>query len=326
MKKYTGIYAPYIRQFIRYKRSLGFKFESEEYIYTLFDRFTIQYGAKTVGVDRDLAAKWSEKRPNESDNNRGARIRLVARLSAFLQEIGIPSYVPEPPRKRYTYVPYIFSSSEINLIFQSCDGVTLRQRQYDTSIGIVPALFRLLYGTGIRISEALALRKDQMNLNEDYLVIKATKNGKDRLIPLSTSVSDCCRAYAEYRDRLTVRNAVDDYFFVTANGTKCNRRSAYNWFRRVLEQAGITHRGRGLGPRIHDLRHTFSVHSLVAMAETGLDLYYSLPILSTYLGHQSLEATDQYVRLTAEMYPGILKDVNGISNYVFPKIECYEAD
>jgi integrase len=57
---------------------------------------------------------------------------------------------------------------------------------------------------------------------------------------------------------------------------------------------------------VHDLRHTFAVHSLVKMAKSGLDLYYSLPLLSTFLGHRSLSATDQYVRLTAEMYPDLL--------------------
>jgi hypothetical protein len=62
------------------------------------------------------------------------------------------------------------------------------------------------------------------------------------------------------------------------------------------------------------------------MSGSGLDMYYSLPILSTYLGHQSLEATDKYVRLTAEMYPGILHDINNISNYVFPKTKYYETN
>ena len=73
-------------------------------------------------------------------------------------------------------------------------------------------------------------------------------------------------------------------------------------------------------------RHAFSVHSLAAMAESGLDLYYSLPILSEYLGHQSLEATDKYVSLTSDMYPELLSDINGICSYAFPEVKCHETD
>ena len=78
--------------------------------------------------------------------------------------------------------------------------------------------------------------------------------------------------------------------------------------------------------RLHDLRHAFSVHSFVAMAESGLDLYYSLPLLSEYLGHQSLEATDKYVRLTSDMYPKLLSNVNTICSYAFPEVKVHEAD
>lgn len=73
-------------------------------------------------------------------------------------------------------------------------------------------------------------------------------------------------------------------------------------------------------------RHTFSVHSLKAMADSGLDLYYSLPILSEYLGHQSLEATDKYVRLVSDMYPDLLSEVNDICAYVFPEVRDHATD
>ena len=78
--------------------------------------------------------------------------------------------------------------------------------------------------------------------------------------------------------------------------------------------------------RLDFLRHTFSVHSLAMMAESGVDLYCSLPILSTYLGHQSLEATNGYVRLTSEMYPGLLRDADMVCLNVFPNTDEYEAN
>ena len=100
----------------------------------------------------------------------------------------------------------------------------------------------------------------------------------------------------------------------------------YGWFRKILVRAGIPYAGGHQGPRIHDLRHTFAVHSLAKMAESGLDLYCALPYLSTYLGHQSIRATNGYVRLTAEMYPGLLKNIDTVCLNVFPKIMCHETD
>lgn len=80
------------------------------------------------------------------------------------------------------------------------------------------------------------------------------------------------------------------------------------------------------GPVVHSFRHTFSVHSLAMLAESGEDLYCSLPILSSFLGHQNLESTNGYVRLTAEMYPGLVKDIGSISQDVFPKFSDYGTD
>ena len=72
--------------------------------------------------------------------------------------------------------------------------------------------------------------------------------------------------------------------------------------------------------RLHDVRHTFAVHALATMAEAGIDLYCSLPVLSTYLGHQSVKATNSYVRLTADMYPELIKKIDVICFNVFPKL------
>jgi len=125
-------------------------------------------------------------------------------------------------------------------------------------------------------------------------------------------------------DLCDYRNSIDtsknSFFFQTPKGGELHGRTVYHWFRKILYKAKISHGGRGNGPRIHDLRHTFSVHSMVKMSESGLDLYYSLPILSEYLGHKSLESTEKYVRLTALMYPDIVKKADKICGYVFPEV------
>lgn len=112
---------------------------------------------------------------------------------------------------------------------------------------------------------------------------------------------------------------------MNASGNKCGQ-NVRQWFRKCLEQANFPYMGQHGGPRIHDLRHTFAVNSLAGMAEAGINLYASLPILSNYLGPQSIEATNHYVRLTASMFPHLIRDIDKTCFDVFPKFRNYEAD
>lgn len=322
MSRNLGTYAPLLDQYIDFKRNLGYKFEDAESIYYLFDQFTIQYEETEIGITKELANKWAVKRPNESDTTCYKRVMYLMHFSTFLNDSGYPSYIPRLPKAyKSTFSPYIFSKDEMKSLFEASEHLKMGGCM-DSAVNVIPALLRMLYGTGIRIGEAVSLKVKDVNLEEQYLIIRQSKNGKDRMIPFSDSLADVCR---QYRRSLQVRQCPEDCFFVKRNGHKCNPKAIYEWFRKVLWKAGISHGGKGQGPRLHDIRHAFSVHSLASMAESGLDLYYSLPILSEYLGHQSLEATEKYVRLTSEMYPGILSDVNNICSFAFPEVDSDET-
>lgn len=265
-----------------------------------------------------ILSKWSERRPNESDVTWYKRVDDIRGLSIYLNGIGYPSYVPRLPR-RYTttFKPYIFTDEELQRFFEACDNMGYKA-SYQSLYHVCPALFRLLYGCGLRVNEALSLKCEDVNLTDGFIIIHETKNGEERQLPLSESLKNvlvqyytCCRKNADRQD----------YFFAKRNGQKCSSDTIYKKFREILHYAKISHGGKGHGPRVHDFRHSFSVHSLANMAEKGLDLYYCLPLLSKYLGHKSLAATDSYVRLTAEMYPKLINDVNRICAFVFPEVK-----
>lgn len=322
MSRYQGIYAALIEQYIDFKRNLGYKFKSAESVFYLFDQFTIRNGETEIGITKELADKWAVKRPNESDSTCYKRVMYLIQFSSFLNDSGYPSYIARLPKAyKSTFTPYIFSREEMKAIFEASEQLKL-DNFMDSAVNVIPALLRMLYGTGIRIGEAVSLKVKDVNLTEQYLIIRQSKNGKERMLPFSDSLADVCR---QYRNSLQVIQGPEDYFFVKRNGRRCNPKAIYEWFRKVLWEAGISHGGKGQGPRLHDLRHVFSVHSLVAMAESGLDLYYSLPILSEYLGHQSLEATEKYVRLTSEMYPDIISEVNNMCSFAFPEVGSHET-
>jgi integrase len=211
-------------------------------------------------------------------------------------------------------------------IFKVSDELRLSILSMRSTLFSFPTLLRLLYGTGIRIGEALVLKDDDVDLNDKFLRVKDSKNGKQRVIPISDSLVSVFRRYAKYKNQLPLGKIKSGYFFVRLDGRKCGYISISVWFKKCLSEADIQHVGRNNLPRIHDLRHTFAVHSLANMADAGIDLYASLPILSTYLGHQSLESTNHYVRLTANMYPGLIKNVEMLCLDIFPKFKNHETN
>lgn len=321
MLEFKGLYGQLLRQYIEFKRNLGYKYESE-YRYRDFDHFTQDKGCLSVGLTKELLDKWGTKRPNESESNCYKRINDIRNFSIYLNSLGFQSYVPRQSKSyKTTFVPYIFSHTEIQRFFTACDNLPITG--YSNLTWVLPAVFRLIYGSGLRVNEALMLKYKDVNIREQYITIRDSKNGQERILPFTDSVNKVLKEYLKYREKL---NVPSEYFFIKKDGGFCSRDSIYKWFRKILYHAGISHGGRGLGPRVHDFRHSFCVHSLAVMAEKGLDLYYSLPILSKYIGHSSLEATDKYVRLTADIYPDIMSEMNNLCSYVFPEVNNYETE
>lgn len=182
---------------------------------------------------------------------------------------------------------------------------------------VMPVLLRLLYSTGMRIMETLKLQMKHVDLINGILLIENAKYNKDRLIPLSASMLSIIKQYCKVMHTHFLPN---DYLFVGITGEPCGHHNVYLRFRELLMQVGIPHAGRGNGPRIHDLRHTFACHALQEADKRHIDLYAALPILSTYMGHESIQVTSQYLRMTAEIYPDITDAVDALCSYVIPEV------
>jgi integrase/recombinase XerD len=318
-KYYYSIYGPLLQRFLEFKRGLGFKYHAAQTDCNRFDRIAMKRKETSIGITKAFANEICIKRPNESAKTRVNWILFIRQFAVFLCDNGHRSHIPKLPKFKSTYTPYIFSKEEMDTIFETCDELKATSRNANSSIFVIPVLFRMLYGTGLRVGEAFNLSCEDVDLKNKCLTLRGCKNGKDRLVPISDSLAAACKDYLKYRSRRNLIKNVDR-FFIADDGHPSRQAIGYTWFRKVMFMCGISHGGRGYGPRLHDLRHTFSVHSLASMAEAGVDLYYSLPILSTYLGHTTLAATDNYVRLTAEMYPSLIENVNKISPHLFPDI------
>src|SRR5690554_1953601 len=327
-KPFYSVYGRSIKEFLSVKRSLGFKYQAAEYELGNFDKIAYKREESSIGITKELASEVCARHPHESEKSRYNRIQVVRQLAFYLNDTGHASYIPKLPLFKSSYTPYIFTKEEVLKIFSIADQSKASNCNLRTGMFFIPVLFRLLYSTGIRTGEAMSLSINDIDVTHNVLKIRDSKNGKERLIPFSKSLSEALQDYLKYRNQRPAIKGVNHLFVHPAGGVNGSS-IAYRWFRKILFSSGISHQGKGAGPRLHDFRHTFAVHSLVSMCEQELDLYYSLPILSTYLGHQSLAATDKYVRQTAEMYPSLIKSVNKICPHIFPdlnKTQCYEAD
>ncbi len=294
----------YINGLIAEKRAVGYKYSASAWTLYKFDQFCVDRQYSESLITRDLVYAWIERRPNEALATQQNRAGVIRQLALYMTRLGLQSYVLPPktlPRKQH-YQPYIFSDAEIAAILnkvdacRSCSQVPLRHL-------IMPLLFRLLYGCGLRLSEALHLRLHEVDLDNGVLTIMDGKFNKDRLVPMSTQCVVRCRDYVQ-----TVHTLSDDqsYFFPSPDGSPIKTGNIYKNYRRFLWQAGISHGGWGKGPRLHDMRHTHCVHCLRKWVFEGVDLAAYLPVLKTYMGHYSFQDTAHYLRLTAELYPDII--------------------
>lgn len=317
---YYGIYSGLIDQYLEYKHALGFYSEDIGRRLRCFDRLTIERRENVIGITKELFDEWGALYPFEAPSNQYIRISILRGFSAYLQLIGYESHVPKLPKYRSNFTPHIYTKSEMAAIFRECDKLHVYRHYMNSMKCVMPSLIRVLYGTGIRISEAMRLTHGDVNLSDGILTLRECKNGQDRIAPMSLSLTEVCKDFVAYKQSLGLNTEPNASFFTAANGSTCCTSTISVLFRTILYRAGLPCAGRGNNPRLHDLRHTFCVNALVKMSESGMDLYYSMPVLMTYMGHKSLSATNRYVRITEEMYPDLIQKVNEVYKYVFPEI------
>jgi integrase len=319
--RFSSSFANHIVAFIEMKRSVGYKYIGEEGTLKRLDKFLVAEKYHGKGLSRKIIEKWLSRKNHESRRSQLHRVSMVRQLTNYLLERNIPAYYPANipvtcPKDHF--VPYIFTHRQIGNLFKAADAIAKRKRPGGLA-ALFPIIVRLLYSTGTRIGELLRLRWRDIDVEKGVVKIREGKFRKDRLLPLSPQMLNIVRKYAnQYNQR-----QADDIVFQNPCGKECNNRSIYTWFRKALFDAGIPHGGRGKGPRIHDLRHTFAVHNLERWIKEKQDLQVNLAILVDYLGHETMSGTGQYLRLVPSIYPEI---VARMENSIGRKVKRYRNE
>lgn len=319
----------YISMYIETKRCLGFKFEAQITYFKRLDRDLIERKEIGPGLSKVFCDYWYEKNSWESERTYYARCIILREFSGFLNNMGIPSYCPRSPKyPKSSYVPYVFSHSEIERLIKATDGITCRYHKSENGMYCISVLIRVLYATGMRIGELLSLKEDDVDFNSQTITIKDSKNGMQRLIPIDDTLTDILIRYTDLKTKLLIGFNDSGYFFTNLQGDKLKINNIKVAFRLCLLKAGIHYLGPKIGPKLHSLRHTFACHSIARMSNEGYDTYVILPILATYLGHKQMDSINYYVRMTAEVFPTISKQLEDSCINVYPMIrnlDGYEA-
>ncbi|TQC39091.1 integrase/recombinase [Rhodococcus sp. WS4] len=302
------------------RRAVGYKYDAEAQVLARFEAFSRgQFPGLDTLTEASVQA-WiaaARRRGVKAATLQGlaAPVRGLAR---WLGRRGVAAYLlpmatlPRPVR----YVPHIYTDAELAALFAQtdrchyCSEVPLRHL-------VMPVLFRTIYACGLRCSEARLLRVGDVDLDTGVLQIRDAKGGKDRQVPVSGALHT---RLAGYHAQVAGRPDRGEWFFPGRPTHPLTLSNVERNFRRFLWQARISHGGRGHGPRVHDLRHTFAVNNLRRWFAQGRDVGALLPVLQTYMGHSSVADTDYYLRLTAESYPDITARVQQAIGDVVPPV------
>ena len=247
-----------------------------------------------------MCDKWCRKRTYESQTNQGGRISSLRVFARHLVDMGIEAYIPPIGLTRHgtKYDAHIYTDDELVRFFSAVDKSKSVPRECPYRAKTMPIFFRILYTSGMRVSELRLLKIRDFDLEKGYITVREGKNHKERIVPVHNTLVIKCR---KLKVDIHGKSDGDEYFFMQFPGRPMPLVNVYKNFRRYLEKAGIPHTGKG--PRIHDFRHTFCVNLLRRWIEEGKDLMSYIPYMKTVLGHESFEETASYLKLTSELFP-----------------------
>jgi integrase/recombinase XerD len=283
-------------EYLIIRRALGFKLESQEPLLVDFVGYLDEAGAARLTIE--LALAWATRPAGREPIWWSQRLCIVRGFAKHLHALDPDSAVPPAdllPAGKCRATPYLYARDDVLGLMTAARAlpVPLQAATYETLIG-------LLAVTGLRIGEAIRLDRNTVDLDHDLLTVIHSKFGKSREIPLHRSTAGALRDYARRRDELC-RCATTPSFFLSTTGTRLLPSCVRRVFGRLVRTAGLPRRSGRCRPRLHDLRHSFAVGTVLNWYRDGADVEANMPRLSTYLGHVDPASTYWYLEAAPEL-------------------------
>lgn len=307
--------------FIEAKRASGYAYAGAVvYVVRRLALFLESRGDGGV-LTEEAAVEWTRRRDGESAGTQAIRANVARQYGLYLRSLGIEGYVlpsKMKPREKTGFEPFIFSEEQIRAVAGVLDGEPPSLAWPNAHV-VYPLLFRMLYGCGLRISEALSLRGRDVDTAAGTLDVVDGKSGSRR-VPMSASLTRRC---AEYVGSMGPSVTGGNYFFPGMEGKgggHLGRRSARVHLQGAFAAAGVL-TAEGKPPRVHDLRHTFVCHAIEKASAEGMDPNAALPALSVMVGHRSIGMTQRYIHLTDSARAKVVGKMAGSSGLVLQEAE-----
>lgn len=284
-----------VEDYLTMRRSLGFKLADHGWLLTDLVRHLEQAGATTITTE--LTLEWAT-RSSGTQTWHAAKLSVARGFARYLHTLDPATEVPPTGllsyRRRRTR-PYLYSDTDLDRLLSAALALTpaLRAATYYTLLGLVAV-------TGLRVGEAIRLDRDDVDLQAGLLRVWVSKFGKSREVPLHPSTVTVLASYAGQRDRLCPRLKAPS-FFLTTWGTRPHVSVVHKTFRTLCQRSGLDDPRTPGRPRVHCLRHTFAVRTLLDWYAAGADVQARLPWLSTYLGHVEPASTYWYLSAAPEL-------------------------
>ena len=302
--RFKSHWRDHLHRFLLLKRSIGCKYQSEERLLVLLDRFLLsQTATRAPGFNREMATNFVARKGNESDANRSNRLGVLRQFCRFLALEEPTVFIP-PTRflkiNPSNFIPRILTRAEARSFVENCQRFPPAHCSPNRGIVLGTAIL-LLFLSGMRVGEVLRLTVHDVDLDSGVLHIRDTKFGKSRFVPVA---SDLVTRLRLCKDAITIRLGPPhpgQPFFCHSSGKSYSKSALTDAFRQILTMAGIVWQGEGKRLRLHDLRHNAAVLRMLLWYEEGAEMEAKLPLLATYLGHYSLDGTQRYLHLTQEL-------------------------
>jgi integrase/recombinase XerD len=285
-----------LADYLQLRRSLGHDLADAARVLPRFLAYLNSIGAETVTIENALA--WAQLDTDPATTVGASRMTAVRGFARYLAGLDPRTEVPPVgllPHRRRWRSPFIYTPDDVDALLdqthRSLPRPALRAATYHTLVG-------LLAVTGLRIGEAIRLDRSDVDWSEGILLIRESKFGKSRQVPVHASTLGALEVYAAQRDEL--RPTSQPSFFVSSRGTRLCYQVVCQTFRSLVDAARIG-AGSTATPTLHGLRHSFAVRTLIEWYRTGQGVDARLPWLSTYLGHRDPRWTYWYLSATPEL-------------------------
>jgi integrase len=286
-----------LADYLEIRRALGYKLERAEKLLLQYLEHLDAIGAETVTVNN--AVGWATLATAGKDAHWWAfRLSVIRGFAGYLHALDDRHEVPPTdvlPNRVHRAIPYLYSQEEIAALMAATGSLRgeLRQATYRTLIGMLAV-------TGMRVGEAIRLDNNDVDLRHGILTVRGTKFGKSRELPVHATTVDALRSYLRLRDRICPE-PVTDAALISPAGTRLIYCNVHSTVRDLRRRVGLLPRSTACRPRIHDVRHTFAVRTLLGWYQAGAEVQPRLPLLSTYLGHVHPKDTYWYLQAAPEL-------------------------